>query len=64
MSASEFCSIESNLSSYYCKVYEVIGKLPPQYDFVYGIATIIMFVMFLIAIYGLISIFSRLGGQN
>lgn len=64
MLASEFCSIESNLSSYYCKVYEVIGKLPPQYDFVYGLGAIIMFIMFLLVVYGLISIFSRLGGQN
>lgn len=64
MSASEFCLIESNINSYFCKAYEVIGPLPPQFDFVYGLGTIMMFIMFLLVIYGIIFIFSRLGGQN
>lgn len=61
MNASEFCSIVSNQSGYYCKVYEVIGKMPPQYDFVYGIGTIVMFVMFLLVVYAIISFLKAMG---
>lgn len=61
MSASEFCSIVSNQGSYYCKVYEVIGKMPPQYDFVYGIGAIVMFVMFLLVVYAIISFLKAIG---
>lgn len=61
MSASDFCSITSNSSSYYCNVYNVVGPLPAQYDFVYGIGAILMFVMFLLVVYAIISFLKAIG---
>lgn len=61
MSASEFCLIESNKDSYYCSVVDVIGPLPSQFEFVYGMGVIILFIMFLFVVYALISYLKALG---
>ncbi len=62
MDASEFCSIENNQDSFYCYSYEIIGNLPQQYDFVYGISAILIFCIFLVVIYSIAFVFKAIRG--
>ncbi len=52
MYSDDFCSLENNSNSFYCKTVELVGPLPKEYHFCYGfvylIAVIILVCMPLI----------------
>lgn len=40
-----FCSLETNSSSFYCKTVELVGPLPQEYQFFYGIVYFLVVVI-------------------
>lgn len=45
MYSYDYCSLETNASSFYCKTVELVGPLPQEYQFFYGVVYFLVVVI-------------------
>lgn len=57
MSVQDFCSLEANLNSYFCKAVDFVGPVPQQFEILYFIACLVLILTVIFFVFALINLF-------
>lgn len=57
MSINDFCSLEENVTSYFCKAVSFVGPVPSQFEILYLIGALLLIVTVIFFVFALINLF-------
>ncbi len=57
MSVQDFCIIEENVNSYFCKAVSFVGPVPPEFEILYFIFCLVLILATVFFVFALINLF-------